>query len=257
MRSIQTLIYNGKESRGNFPFMVALVSREQGSSFCGGVLISRQHVLTAAHCFEHVSSWGDVDVRVGQDDISEEELLGTEANIESVKIHERYSMSGRTRRTPLNDIAIIKLDRKITRKNVVPICLPKQSRDVTKESSKGVVAGWGLTVNDRRVGAPINKLQYTSIPTMDHEKCQELYLRQLHESEVDINSDMVCGGNEETDACRGDSGGPLMYNTDWTGYRWEVWGIVSFGPSLCANKDVPGVYTRVDKYLDWIQRNIR
>ncbi len=117
------------------------------------------------------------------------------------------------------------------------------------------MAGWGSVF--RGVGGSVNKLQYTHILTKSHEECKELYLKQAPESVVDITSDMVCGGNEVTDACPGDSGGPLMFNTDWTGYRYEVWGLVSFGPAACANRELPGVYTRVDKYLDWIKRNIQ
>ena len=33
-----------------------------------------------------------------------------------------------------------------------------------------------------------------------------------------------------------------------------VAGIVSFGPSACG-KAVPGVYTKVANYLDWIEKN--
>ena len=36
-------------------------------------------------------------------------------------------------------------------------------------------------------------------------------------------------------------------------YRWTVSGVVSFGPSTCGNI-VPGVYTRVDRYIAWINR---
>ena len=56
----------------------------------------------------------------------------SQAIIKSVKIHERYSKNGTTRISPLNDIAIITLDRRITGKNIVPICLPKQPKDVSK-----------------------------------------------------------------------------------------------------------------------------
>ena len=251
---LQATIFNGRESRGYFPFMVALVTKNDATHFCGGVLITRRHVLTAAHCFNTIY-WRDVDVRVGQDDLTEKELPGTEANIRSVKIHERYSKNGKTRLSPLNDIAIITLDRRITRKNIVPICLPKQTKDVSKTGTRGIVAGWGTIYKGHGESASVNKLQYTRIPTMSHDKCQKLYLRQASEDVVDITSDMVCGGSEYTDACRGDSGGPLMYKTDWTGNRFEVWGLVSFGPTGCANKNLPGVYTRVDKYLNWIKRN--
>ena len=132
MRHLQTTIYNGKESRGDFPFMVALVTKLGGSHFCGGVLITRRHVLTAAHCFNEIS-WSDVDVRVGQDDLTQKELPGTEANIKSVKIHERYSRRGTQRISTLNDIAIITLDRKITRKKMSPFVFLNRLRMSAKQ----------------------------------------------------------------------------------------------------------------------------
>lgn len=38
---------------------------------------------------------------------------------------------------------------------------------------------------------------------------------------------------------------------------WFQVGIVSFGPKNCGLKNVPGVYTRVSKYIDWIEANIK
>lgn len=34
-------------------------------------------------------------------------------------------------------------------------------------------------------------------------------------------------------------------------------GVVSFGPKRCGTKDLPGVYTDVAKYRDWIDENIK
>ena len=37
---------------------------------------------------------------------------------------------------------------------------------------------------------------------------------------------------------------------------WKLIGIVSFGPSFCGIEGLPGVYTRVRHYIDWILENV-
>lgn len=51
---------------------------------------------------------------------------------------------------------------------------------------------------------------------------------------------------------QGDSGGPLMYQM--SSGRWATIGVVSWGVR-CGEPNHPGLYTRVDKYLQWIVEN--
>ena len=57
------------------------------------------------------------------------------------------------------------------------------------------------------------------------------------------------------DSCSGDSGGPLVWR-EYSDDPWYQIGVVSFGAVKCGSKDIPGVYTRVEAYLSWIESNL-
>lgn len=68
----------------------------------------------------------------------------------------------------------------------------------------------------------------------------------------------ICAGGEAgKDSCDGDSGGPLMTEVNAYEPRFELVGVVSYGPKVCGTAGVPGVYTHVYKYVDWIQQSVR
>jgi len=59
---------------------------------------------------------------------------------------------------------------------------------------------------------------------------------------------------EEIGACQRDTGGPLMCQENAT-TPFVLQGITSFGDS-CNEPNFPGVYTRVSKYVNWIEDQI-
>ena len=63
-----------------------------------------------------------------------------------------------------------------------------------------------------------------------------------------IKGTVFCASNPTKSTCRGDSGGPVIL-TDGTPL---LVGLVSWGKKACAGDGRPGVYTRIDQYVPWI-----
>lgn len=136
---------------------------------------------------------------------------------------------------------------------IKPICLPR-SNNLRQADYDGIaldVAGWGRTEN----GTASNiKLKVTiSGVTLDY--CNSVNNKQG----IQITGTQLCAGGESGyDSCSGDSGGPLMTLDSSTGRPyWYLAGIVSFGPSPCALEGWPGVYTRMNQYVDWVESNLQ
>jgi secreted trypsin-like serine protease len=137
-----------------------------------------------------------------------------------------------------NDIAVIELTTPVNYNRFVsPVCLVQ--KDVADYTSC-VVAGWGRT---NYKGAVSNILNQVVLPVVPWPDCKKSNAKTLTQN-------MMCAGYPEggKDACLGDSGGPFVCKVD---NRWEIHGVVSFGQH-CAEPGHPGIYTRVSRYLKWI-----
>lgn len=94
-----------------------------------------------------------------------------------------------------------------------------------------------------------NILLQTIVPSQDIRNCQNVtsYFTQL-----------CAGGVNITDACNGDSGGPLLADHIEDGtLKYIQYGIVSFGPRICARENFPTTYTNVAAYMEWILDNLK
>lgn len=118
------------------------------------------------------------------------------------------------------------------------------------------VAGWGRTQEGGSSAAVLQELQ---IPILANSACQTRYkaVNKLI-SNKQFDNAVLCAGvlTGGKDSCQGDSGGPLMLpqRVGLISYYYQV-GIVSYGIG-CARADIPGVYTRVTSFIDWIQEKI-
>ncbi|XP_041969282.1 phenoloxidase-activating factor 3-like [Aricia agestis] len=244
-----------------FPWMALIATRTRsGLDFsCGGSIINSRYILTAAHCIHNIAG-----VRVGDYDITSTtdcQGSGTEyicethyqdIEVEEEIVHEGWSTSNPDK---IHDIALLRLKEPVdfSHRNVAPICLPatEEMRIMSLDDKKVTVAGWGVT----ETGRDSKLLRKVDISIVRRDTCLTKY-KSSGNPKI-INENQVCAGKIRRDSCNGDSGSPMMLESEYRGsYRIVQYGLVSYGPTKCGSS-VPGVYTNVAKYMDWILDHMR
>lgn len=232
----QRIIGGTDASSGTYPWMVSLQNKG-GGHFCGGSLLDKQWVLTAAHCVENESADG-MQVVVADYNTQQEDSGEVKANVEGIYLHKGYGESGGND----HDIAILKLATEVDKTLVN--AGSNTFIDGLAVSTPLTVIGWGNTSTTGEEFPDI--LQQVEVPLSDHASCTTAY-GGIGQS---ITANMICAGLAAggKDSCQGDSGGPLVIESAGS---WVQVGVVSFGEG-CAQPNFPGVYTRVGNYIDWI-----
>lgn len=79
--------------------------------------------------------------------------------------------------------------------------------------------------------------------------CSQTYRREVPHTQLCV------GGGDLQDSCKGDSGGPLQAPAPYLDeykVRMVEFGIVSMGVTSCGQISLPGLYTNVADYVQWI-----
>lgn len=207
-------IFGGVETAiDEFPWMVLLEytwEEENAKVFgCGGSLIDKRHVITAAHCLSDTNPYL-TGVRLGEWDTStavdcsrteQDACTDDPVNIPISMIfkHPKYNVNGQEE----NDIAILRLAEPVTYSYFIqPICLPSDPvlRSKTDfQGNKFITAGWGRT--EKKQQSEVKLKTYVEFVSLS--SCNQVYQRAGRT----ISTKQLCaGGKNSNDSCQGDSG---------------------------------------------------
>ncbi|XP_059044843.1 chymotrypsin-like elastase family member 2A [Achroia grisella] len=261
------LIVNGQPTKpGDWPWHGAIYRLEQSSVryICGGTLLSKTFVLTAAHC---VTISGNpvlpeiLSIIFGKYHLIGGDIATQEREIQQIIVHEEFNASRLN-----NDIALMKMKTEVSYDDYVqPACLwhANAYKKLPVGSIMGTVVGWGFNHNDQ-LASTLHQVVLPKILENHCIKSNTAFFGLL------LNNRKFCAGYRNgTSACNGDSGGAYqVFVPDVTGDSsanatgsWHVRGIVSLAMSrpnepICDNRQY-SLFTDVSAFVGWIKTYVK
>ncbi len=266
---ITPYIVEGRYSSNYIPWQVRLQTDinglDSGPYVCGGVVINKKWVLTAAHCVDKVDHSTylatEIKVHAGNSFLP----ASTEYSVINVYKHPSYDHS-----TVEHDIALLEIATDITQSTPVSLLeaagqtrldnafsnvwIDEFSTYSQNNAASVLVSGWGSTHSNLNIQS--NQLKQALLIGVPDSNCDALWGATSINGSVSICATKI-NPNNSTSSCGGDSGGPLVwqdpnYSGDSDG-GVRLIGLVSYGRAGgCGLTSSPSVYTEVSNYLTWI-----
>ncbi|KAJ2940588.1 hypothetical protein O0L34_g6529 [Tuta absoluta] len=254
---IQSRIVNGQRAQpGQFPWQALLglqgekyfklgrmkLSFKAVSLTCGASLISKQHLITAAHCVSDPgSSWiaTTIEVELG----STRRGNGVSVCTQEYFVHPKWNMEDLE-----NDIAIIRIPTAYDQikgynpKLIAPISLPASSGKINNDfvGHTAIASGFGITHLEEKNN---DNLNYVSLKVINNKLCSYRFGVKIDETKICTSPDI----KPYSSACLGDSGGPLVINKSSS--KQILVGVASFVQDGCSSLSV---FTRITSYKNFI-----
>ncbi|KAG7226694.1 hypothetical protein INR49_014042 [Caranx melampygus] len=214
-------VVGGHVARPNsWPWQISLQYRS-GSRYyhtCGGTLIEKGWVMTAAHCVDSARTWRVV---IGEHDLNSNSGREQIKEVANVYIHPGWDSN---RVSKGYDIALLRLSSDATLNSYVQLGSLPPSGQILPHNNLCYITGWGRTSTGGSLSA---QLKQAHLPLVDHKTCTSTdWWGSI------VKSTMVCGGGGAESGCNGDSGGPLNCLVN---EKYYVHGIASFVSSYGCN----------------------
>jgi len=216
------------------PWQVAIVLKNRSNNFiahfCGGSLISKEWIITAAHCVDQGTLPSQIQILYGTNKL---DSSGQRIDVVDIRVHSDWNAS-----TKRNDVALLKVEGEISDQTPASIATAEE----LSQSSDLRLSGWGRI---DQFGLKSESLLAATVPIQTFETCN-----QPESYNGRVTKEMFCAGKIEggVDSCKGDSGGPA---TGAINGKAVLAGVISWGKG-CALAKKYGVYTNLPMFLDWI-----